>query len=98
VISVYLATFSYKGIDLSKSATFNYQGTGGITWIYALVIMVLPFLIYVPLAKYVSPWVGLIAIGGLGLVGLLLQNFLVTWLTREFHKRKYLILAGFREI
>jgi len=33
----------------------------------------------------------------IGLIGLLLRNWWIEVLTRQFQKRKYLILAGFRE-
>jgi hypothetical protein len=97
VVSVYLATYNYKAIDLSKSATFNYQGTGTVQWVYSLVLILAPYAIFYPLARFVNPWVGFAAIGGLGLISLLLQNWWVDILTREFRKRKYLVLAGFRE-
>jgi hypothetical protein len=97
VISIYLATFSYKAIDLSRSATFNYQGIGTVQWVYALIIILVPYAIYYPLAKFVSPWAGCAVIGGLGLIGLLMQSYWVEVLTRQFKQRKYLMLAGFRE-
>jgi hypothetical protein len=97
VISIYLATYSYKAIDLSKSATFNYQGTGTVQWVYSMILILAPYLFFYPLARWVNPWVGYGVIGGLGLISLLLQNWWVGILTREFHKRKYLMLAGFRE-
>jgi hypothetical protein len=97
VISVYLATYSYKGIDLSKSATFNYQGTGMVQWVYSLLLLLIPYLIFYPLARWVNPWVGFAVVGGLGLISLLLQNWWIDILSREFQRRKYLILAGFRE-
>ncbi|HEY4208887.1 MAG TPA: DUF5687 family protein [Puia sp.] len=96
-ISIYLATFSYKGIDLSRSATFNYQGTGTVQWVYALFIILIPYIIYYPMARWVNPMAAAAAIGGLGLISLLMQNFWVEVLTRAFTKRKYLLLAGFRE-
>jgi len=97
VIAVYFATYSYKGIDLTKSATFNYQGTGAAQWLYTLAVLLIPFVLYLPLAKWVSPWAGFIAIGAVGLISLLLQNWWITILTRELAKRKHLILQGFRE-
>jgi len=97
VISIYLATYSYKGIDLTRSATFNYQGIGMVQWLYVLIIILVPYGIYYPLAKFVSPWAGCAVIGGLGLIGLLMQSYWVQVLTREFKQRKYLMLAGFRE-
>jgi hypothetical protein len=97
VISVYLATYNYKAIDLSKSATFNYQGTGVVQWVYSFALILAPYVIFYPLARFVDPWVAYAAIGGLGLISLLLQNWWVDILVREFRKRKYLVLAGFRE-
>jgi hypothetical protein len=97
VISVYLATFTYKPINLARRATFNYQGIGAVQWLYAFVIILVPYLIYYPLSRFVSPWAGCAAIGGLGLIGLLMQNYWVEVLTREFQRRKYFMLAGFRE-
>jgi hypothetical protein len=97
VVSIYLATYSYKGIDLSRSATFNYQGIGTVQWLYALIIILVPYLIYYPLARWVSPWAGCAAIGGLGLISLLMQGYWAEVLTRAFKRRKYLMLAGFRE-
>jgi len=97
VISIYLATYSYKAIDLSRSATFNYQGIGTVQWVYALIIILVPYAIYYPLAKFVSPWAACAVIGGLGLISLLMQSYWVEVLTREFQRRKYLMLAGFRE-
>jgi len=97
VLSVYLATYHYKGIDLNKSASFNYQGTGMVQWVYSLILIFLPYLIFYPLARWINPWTGYAVIGGLGLISLLLQNWWVEVLSREFKRRKYLILAGFRE-
>jgi hypothetical protein len=97
VISIYLATYSYKAIDLTRSATFNYQGIGTVQWIYALIVILIPFAAFYPLAHFINPWVACAVIGGIGLIGLLMQNYWVEVLTRQFRQRKYLMLAGFRE-
>lgn len=97
VLSIYLATMNYKAIDLARGATFNFQGIGAVQWLYGLVLIAAPFLIFWPLSRYVNPWVGCAVVGGLGLISLLMQSFWIEVLTRQFHQRKYLILAGFRE-
>jgi hypothetical protein len=97
VLSIYLATWHYKGINLGKSASFNYQGTSTVQWVYSLVLIILPYLIFYPLARWVDPWIGYAVVGGLGLISLLLQNWWIDVLTRELKRRKYLIMAGFRE-
>jgi len=95
--TLWFATVNYKGIDLTKSATFNYQGIGATQWIWALVALVGPYLIIVPFVLFGAPWVGIAALGILGLISFLFRNWWITFLTKEFYKRKHLILQGFRE-
>ncbi len=97
IFSVYLATYSNRGIDLGKSATFNYQGTGATQWIYALLVLLVPVAIYAPLAILFHYWVGVAALGGIGLISWLMQPWWIEVLYKEFKKRKYIILDGFRE-
>jgi Family of unknown function (DUF5687) len=97
VVVVYFATRSYKAIDLSKSASFNYQGTGMGQWLNALIVMLVPIGLYVGLSYLFNMWVGVATLGVLGLISLLLQNWWIGILTRQFQLRKHLILAGFRE-
>jgi hypothetical protein len=97
IICIYFATRSYKGLDLGKAATFNYQGTGAAQWLYSLSIFLIGGLLYFPLGFFVNPWAGIIAVGLLGLISFLLQDWWMDILTREFMLRKYKILEGFRE-
>ena len=96
-LATYLATRSYKGIDLGKSATFNYQGTGSTQWLYAMIVTLLPLLISALLSKVFNPWVGIIVVGSLGLISLLMQNYWITLIMAGFNERKHTILQGFRE-
>ena len=97
VVIVYTATRSYKAIDLSKSASFNYQGTGMAQWLNILVVLLVPLGLYVGLSYIFNDWVAIITLGTLGLISLLLQNWWIGILTKQFQLRKHLILAGFRE-
>jgi len=97
VLSVYFATYSYKGIDLTRGAAFNYQGIGMVQWIYGLVLLGVPILLFWLLTWLGNWWLGVIVIGSLGLISLLLQNWWITVLTDQFLKRKHVILDGFRE-
>ena len=97
VVVIYFSTRSYKAIDLTRSATFNYQGTGMSQWLNMLVVLLAPVLLYFGLAWAFNSWVALTVIGLLGLVSLLLQNWWINWLTGQFQARKHTILAGFRE-
>ena len=97
VIAVYFATRSYKAIDIGKGAAFNYQGMGAEKWLYSIAVFLLPMIIYWPFAYFINAWAGVIAISVLGLISFLLQDWWVEILTKEFFKRKYKILDGFRE-
>lgn len=97
VVAVYIGTHNYKGLDLSKGATFNYQGMGAAQWLYALIIMLVGFLVYFPFAFLISSWAGVVSVGLLGLINLLLQEWWIDKLSIQFQKRKHKILEGFRE-
>ena len=97
VIAVYFATRSYAGIDIGRGTTFNYQGMGAEKFLYTLVVLLVPMFIYWPFALLLTPLAGVIAVAVLGLVSLLLRNWWIDVLTKEFFKRKYKILDGFRE-
>jgi hypothetical protein len=97
VVVVYSATRNYKAIDLSKSASFNYQGTGMAQWLNVLAFVLFPTGLYVGLSYLFNLWVGVATIGALGLISLLLQNWWIGILTGQLQLRKHLILSGFRQ-
>lgn len=97
VIAVYFATRSYKGIDIGKGAAFNYQGMGAEKWLYSLAALLLPAILYLPFALAFNAWAGVAALGVIGLISFLLQDWWIALLTKQFLKRKYKILSGFRE-
>jgi len=97
VIVLYFATRNYKFIDLSKGSSFNWQGVGAASMLMSLPVMLSPFLIYLPLAHFGNPYVGLAGITIFGIAGLFTRSFWVDFLVKEFNKRKYKIAEGFRE-
>ncbi len=97
VISVYFATRSYKAIDISRKAAFNYQGLGASQWIYALFVFLIPMIIYLPVSLIGGSWAGIFMLGLAGLASFLLRDWWIDVLTKQFLKRKYQILEGFRE-
>jgi len=97
VLVLYFATRNYKHIDLSKGSSFNWQGVGAASMLMSLPVLLIPFLIYLPLAHFGNPYHGLTGIAIFGIAGLLTRNFWVDFLVREFNKRKYKLAEGFRE-
>lgn len=97
VIVTYLATRTYAGIDISKGATFNYQGMSMEKFLFSIIVFALPMIVYWPFALLITPVAGIIAIAVFGLASFLLQDWWISFLTKAFMKRKYEILDGFRK-
>lgn len=97
VIVLFFANFNKKRLDLTKKATFNWQGVGMSQWLMGIPLIVLPFLIYIPFGATDRPFWGVIAIGIFGLITLGMQDLWIRWLTKLFIKQRYSIAEGFRE-
>jgi len=95
-IILYTANYNSKRIDLSKSASFNWEGAGATQWLLAFPLFITPFIIYLPLNLLGFPNIGLACVGVTGLLFILTRNFWVGLLKNNFYKRKYTIAEGFR--
>ncbi|HEV9036729.1 MAG TPA: DUF5687 family protein [Puia sp.] len=96
-LSLWASMFNSRAIDIDKSAMFNYQGTGGAEMLYSVIVFLSPFAIYLPVSLVFNSWTGIAAIAAAGAIGLLFRGRLIVLLKKEFYKRKYLMLQGFRE-
>ncbi|WP_316830627.1 DUF5687 family protein [Pedobacter aquatilis] len=97
VVVLYLATLNYKRLDITKAASFNYQGTGATQWLLMFPYALTPILIYVPFGMLDKPYWGLIAVSVFGFVMLLLRGFWVNYIAKRFELQRYKIAEGFRE-
>ena len=97
VIVLYLATLNYKRLDITKAASFNYQGTGATQWLLMFPYALTPILMYLPFGFLKMPYWGLAVIGIFGVIMLLLRNFWINLITAKFEKQRYKIAEGFRE-
>lgn len=97
VVVLYLATYNYKRLDITKAASFNYQGTGATQWLLMFPYALTPILIYVPFGMLDKPYWGLIAVSIFGLIMLLMRGFWTNLIVARFEKQRYKIAEGFRE-
>ncbi len=93
---LFVGTYSAKRLDLSKSASFNYQGLGASHWLSQLPAFLIPILIFLPFKYLGVPLIGHLLIGLLGLSGILLYKTLLNVLTKQFMKRRHEMAKGFR--
>lgn len=91
-----IAMFSPKKIDLNKGAAFNYEGVGAAQFLIALPVLGLPYLFYGPMAIFGYSDYGLILVGLVGLIGFLLRNTTIDYLTKSLTENRHKIAAGFR--
>lgn len=97
VIVLFFATNNYKRLDITQSASFNWQGVGATQWILGLPFFLVPIFLYVPFGMMNKPYWGLLAIGLFGLIALLLRNYWIDLIVKRFEKQRYKIAEGFRE-
>jgi hypothetical protein len=97
VIVLYFATINYKRLDLTKSASFNWQGLSAAQFILILPVVLLPLLIYMPFGYMNKPYWGLAAVASFGLITLLMRDFWINLLVKKLEKNRYKIAEGFRE-
>jgi hypothetical protein len=97
VVVLYLATLNYKRLDITKAASFNYQGTGATQWLLMFPYALTPILIYLPFGKLDKPYWGLVAVSVFGLAMLLLRGFWVNYIAKRLELQRYKIAEGFRE-
>ncbi|MBE5320540.1 hypothetical protein IM793_15340 [Pedobacter sp. MR2016-19] len=97
VVVLYLATLNYKRLDITKAASFNYQGTGATQWLLMFPYALTPILMYVPFGILNKPYWGLAVVGIFGLIMLLMRGFWVNYIAKRLEKQRYKIAEGFRE-
>jgi hypothetical protein len=96
-VLLFASTYNRKPIDLSKGSAFNYQGTSATQFVIIIPLMVVPFVLFQAFNVFNRPIWGLIAIGALGLIGLLFHRYLIKAVVQNFFEKKYRNAEGYRQ-
>lgn len=96
-ILIFAGSFNKKAIDLDKSPFMNYQGTGATQWLVSIPLLLIPILFFWLINKFVNYEAALGVLAGLGIIGLLLKPTILTFLARQYRKRKYVMIQGFKQ-
>lgn len=94
---IYLALWKPKPMDLNKGAMFNYEGVGAAQFLMIIPMMVAPYAVFVPFALLFNSYAGLVALGTLGVIGILFFNKLSTININRVLKNRYEISSSFRQ-
>ena len=95
-IVLFFANRNYKSIDLSKGASFNWEGIGATQLLLSLPVLLVPYLLYVPFKVFNHPEMGLALISIVSVVFILTRNYWIKKLEEDFIEKRYTIAEGFR--
>lgn len=87
---------SKRSLDLSGSSMFNYQGMGASQWLITFPLILGPIIIYAFIKLVIGPYGALIFLGGLGVIGILLQPQLFNYFTKAYLQQKHRIIKDYK--
>lgn len=96
-VVLFFGSFNKKRIDLTKSAFGNMQGTSSTQFLILIPLIVVPGLLYFVLKTFVSFEAAIVMLSILGIIGYALKKPLLNKITEGYRKRKYNMIAGFKE-
>jgi hypothetical protein len=95
-IVLFFANRNYKRIDLSRGASFNWEGVGATQLLLSFPLLIAPYIIYGPLALSGHKDIGLAAIAVIGLAFIFTRSYWIKQLEADFYTKRYKIAEGFR--
>ncbi|NNE77325.1 MAG: hypothetical protein HKN31_09665, partial [Pricia sp.] len=94
---LFFGSMNKKRIDLNRSAFANMQGTGAVQFLVILPLLGAPMLIFLGIQYFASFEAALMVLSLMGIVGVLFKKPLLDGITQIYRKKKYNMVAGFKE-
>jgi hypothetical protein len=94
---LFFGSFNKKRIDLTTSALGNMQGTSASQFLILIPLLVVPSVLYFVLKTFVSFEVAIATLSIMGIIGFAVRKPLLDRITQAYRKRKYAMIAGFKE-
>jgi len=95
-ILLFIGTFNRKKIKIDVNAT-SMDSKGGSQFLVVFLLVLIPIFVYLPFKFSGEPNLGIIAIGLIGLAGLIFHKYLLEGIVKQFKKQKYQMAAGLRQ-
>lgn len=87
---------SKKAVELEGGAMFNYQGVGAAQWLISLPLFFLPIILFFLFKLVLDFNEAFAALGGIGLIGILLQPVLINYFSKAYLKRKHQLIKNYK--
>lgn len=94
---IYFSLWKPKPMDLNKGAMFNYEGVGAAQFLMILPMFLAPYAVYLPFAYFINDYAGLLALGIIGLLGLMAFKPLSQININRVLSNRYEISSSFRQ-
>lgn len=94
---LYVGSYNKKRIDLNKSPTFNYQGTGMAQWILVIPILLGPIIIWGITKGIFNEVIATFILAVSGAIGLVLRNYFLTKIAERYNDKKFEMIYGFKQ-
>jgi hypothetical protein len=95
-IVLWFANFNQKRIDLSKGASFNWEGVGASQMLLSLPLLIFPGLVYFPFKMMHHADLGLAMMAIIAIVFIATREYWIKQLEKDFKTKRYKIAEGFR--
>ncbi len=94
-VIMYGGSFNRKKINLDQKAAFNYQGTGAVQWIIGIPLMLIPMGLFALVNYLINFEAAIGVLIGLGLLGIVFHQRLMTFITNKYVANKYAMIHAF---
>jgi uncharacterized SAM-binding protein YcdF (DUF218 family) len=96
-VIMYGGSFNRKKINLDQKAAFNYQGTGAVQWLIGFPLLLIPMGIFGLINWLVGFEAAVATLAGLGLIGIVLHQKIMTVITNRYLNVKYKMIEAFSQ-
>ncbi len=94
---LFFGSFNKKRIELDQSPFGNMQGTSATQFLVMLPVLVVPIVLFSIFYYAISFEAAVIVLSLLGIIGFAMKNYLLNLVTEQYRKKKYGMIAGFKE-
>jgi hypothetical protein len=96
-VILYFGSFNKKRIELDQSPFGNMQGTSATQFLIMLPVLVVPIILFSIFYYVFNVQVAVIVLSVLGVIGFAMKNYLLNLITEQYKRKKYGMIAGFKE-
>ena len=96
-VILFFGSFNKKRIELDQSPFGNMQGTSATQFLIMLPVLVAPIILFTIFYYLISFEAAVVVLSVLGIIGFAMKNYLLNLVTNQYRKKKYGMIAGFKE-